>query len=105
MVPSSLKGISVDQLGNTVAVGGWGGEGGVTPPAPTPSTAETFKEPRNQFQGIDSTSLCSLAGRYDKPKPTRFLAPIDCCKIPAQAYGQMFYDDVNVFPPQRIFTS
>jgi hypothetical protein len=35
--------------------------------------------PRN-----DSTSLCSLAGRYDNPIPTRCLAPIDCLKIPAQ---------------------
>jgi hypothetical protein len=24
------------------------------------------KEPRNRFQGIDYSSLCSLAGRYDK---------------------------------------
>jgi hypothetical protein len=38
---------------------------------------KTFNEPRNrfQFQGIDSASLCSLAGRYDKPIPTRLLAP------------------------------
>ncbi len=33
--------------------------------------------------GIDSASLCSLAGRYDNTIPTRFLAPIDCSKIPA----------------------
>jgi hypothetical protein len=34
--------------------------------------------------GIDySASLCSLAGRYDNPIPTRFLASIDCTKIPA----------------------
>ena len=33
--------------------------------------------------GIDSGSLCSLAGRYDNPMPTRFLAPIDWSKIPA----------------------
>jgi hypothetical protein len=26
---------------------------------------KTFEEPRNQFQGIDSASLSSLAGRYD----------------------------------------
>ncbi len=25
----------------------------------------TFKEPNNRFQGINSASLCSLAGRYD----------------------------------------
>jgi hypothetical protein len=35
----------------------------------------TFKEPRNLFQGLNSASLCSLAGRYDNPIPTRFLAP------------------------------
>jgi hypothetical protein len=40
--------------------------------------------------GIDSKELippayaCSLVGRYDNPIPTRFLAPIDCLKIPAQ---------------------
>ncbi len=33
--------------------------------------------------GIDSASLCSLADRYDNLIPTRFLAPIDCSKIPA----------------------
>jgi hypothetical protein len=27
--------------------------------------------------------LCRLAGRYDNPIPSRFLAPIDCSKIPA----------------------
>jgi hypothetical protein len=41
-------------------------------------------EPRNRFQGMNSASLSSLAGRYDNPIPTRFLAPIDCLKIPAQ---------------------
>ncbi len=41
------------------------------------------KEPRNRFQGIDSASLCSLAGRYDNPIPNPFLAPTDCSKIPA----------------------
>jgi hypothetical protein len=41
----------------------------------------------DQFQGINSAILCSLAGRYDNPIPTRFLyvVPIDCSKIPAQA--------------------
>ncbi len=33
--------------------------------------------------GIDSVSLCRQAGRYDNPVSTRFLAPIDCSKIPA----------------------
>jgi hypothetical protein len=32
---------------------------------------------------IDSASLCSLAGRYNNHVPPRFLAPIDCSKIPA----------------------
>jgi hypothetical protein len=42
-----------------------------------------FMEPRNRFQGINSASLCSLAGRYDNPIPTWFLDPIDRLKIPA----------------------
>jgi hypothetical protein len=40
-------------------------------------------EPRNRFRGIDSDSLYSLAGRYENPIPTWFLAPIECSKIPA----------------------
>jgi hypothetical protein len=43
----------------------------------------TSKEPRNQFQGINFASLCSLAGWYDNLIPTRFLAHIDRSKIPA----------------------
>ncbi len=35
----------------------------------------TFKEPRIRCQGIDSAGLCSLAGRYDYPIPSPFLAP------------------------------
>ncbi len=42
---------------------------------------ETFLEPRNRFQGMNSASLCILAGRYDNPFPTRFLAPIDRARI------------------------
>jgi hypothetical protein len=41
--------------------------------------------PRNRFQGMNSASLCSLAGRYDNPLPPRFLAPIAAIKIPALA--------------------
>ncbi len=42
-------------------------------------TEELFlKEPRNQFQGIETANLCSLAGQYDNPIPTRFLAAVDC---------------------------
>ncbi len=33
---------------------------------------------------MNSTSLCSLAGRYDNTIPPRFLAPIDSLKIPTQ---------------------
>jgi hypothetical protein len=43
-----------------------------------------FREPGNRFQGINSARICILAGRYDNPISTRFLAPIDCLKIPAQ---------------------
>jgi hypothetical protein len=39
---------------------------------------------RNRLKGIDSANLCRLAGRYDNPIPTRFLARKDCYKIPAQ---------------------
>ncbi len=39
---------------------------------------------RNRFQEMNSASLCSLAGRYNNPIPTRCLAPIDFLKIPAQ---------------------
>jgi hypothetical protein len=42
-----------------------------------------FMEPRNRCQGINSASLCSLAGPYDNPIPSRCLAPIDFLKIPA----------------------
>ncbi len=44
---------------------------------------EMFMGPRNWFQGMNSASLYSLAGRYDNPIPPRFLAPIDFLKIPA----------------------
>ncbi len=43
---------------------------------------KTFMESRNRFQGMNSASLCSLAGRYDNPITPRFLAPIDRLKIP-----------------------
>jgi hypothetical protein len=41
----------------------------------------TVKEPKNRFQGIVSASLYSLAGQYDNPIPTRFLAPIDSSQM------------------------
>jgi hypothetical protein len=46
--------------------------------------------PQNQFQGMNSASLCSLAGQYDNPLPSQFLAPIDSSKIPAQTILQTF---------------
>ncbi len=60
-------------------------------------------EPRNRFQGINSASQCSLAGRYDNPIPTRFLAPIDCLKIPAQGTGSHCVGARGVFVVTSIF--
>ncbi len=48
--------------------------------------------PENRFQGMNSTSLWSRAGRYDNPIPPRFLAPIDSLKIPALYYLLHFAD-------------
>jgi hypothetical protein len=39
---------------------------------------------------MNSDSLCSLADRYDNPFPIRFLAPIDCLKIPALSANAAF---------------
>jgi hypothetical protein len=36
---------------------------------------DTFKEPRNRVQGIDSASLCGLAGRCDNPIPNTVPSP------------------------------
>jgi hypothetical protein len=44
-------------------------------------------------------SQCSLAGRYDNPIPSRFLAPIDCLKIPAQEAVCAGYHTSNVYRP------
>jgi hypothetical protein len=38
----------------------------------------TFKEPKNRLQGTNSARLCIVCNLYDKPIPTRVLAPIDC---------------------------
>ena len=40
-----------------------------------------FMGPRNWFQGMNSASLCSLAGRYENPILPQCLAPIDSLKI------------------------
>ncbi len=42
-----------------------------------------LRSPGIDSKEIDSASLCSLAGQYVNPIPTRFLAPINCLKIPA----------------------
>ncbi len=47
-------------------------------------------EPRNRFRGMDSASLCSMAGRYDNPLPPWCLAPIDSIKIPAPGTPKRF---------------
>ncbi len=49
-----------------------------------------FPEPKNRFQGTNSARLCSVypSGPVRQPYShilTRFLAPIDCFKIPALA--------------------
>jgi hypothetical protein len=59
-----------------------------------PSSVENLTRPNQnpeivflnfqRFLGTDSTSLCNLAGQYDNPIPTWFLAPLECYKIPAQ---------------------
>jgi hypothetical protein len=37
-----------------------------------------------------SASVCSLAGRYDNPTPTRFLSPVDCYKNSISDYYHAF---------------
>ena len=70
----------------------------------------TFKEPRNRFQGIESRArifkilrcpridskepippgCVALAGRYDNLNHTRFLALMDCLKIPALGFLKVY---------------
>jgi hypothetical protein len=33
--------------------------------------------------------IWALAGRYDNPIPTQFLAPVECLKIPAHCVGNL----------------
>jgi hypothetical protein len=51
---------------------------------------------------LKSLKIWALAGRYDNPIPTQFLAPIDCYKIPALVNewpsGYMFYDELECTP-------
>ncbi len=49
-----------------------------------PARARIFKllrSPRIDSKEPILPGLCSLAGRYDNPIPTRFLVPIDCLKF------------------------
>jgi hypothetical protein len=71
-----------------------------------------FKKPRNRFPawrnrslGIDSRlhkrlKIRALAGRFDNPIPTRFLALIECSKIPAQNCNRCEF-----VPPQDVHIS
>ncbi len=62
----------------------WFGSFTPLPSAGSSPNLKTFQEPKNQFQETNSARLCCLAGRYDNPIPTCFLAPLDCIIIPAQ---------------------
>jgi hypothetical protein len=67
----------------------------------TESVFNTIMEPRNRLKGMNSTSLCSLADRYYNPIPTRFLASIDCLKIPAQLTADQFLNP-SLFALKRL---
>ncbi len=54
----------------------------------------TCMGPRNRFQGMNSASICRLAGRYDNPFPPRFLAPIDSFKNSSRV--KTVYTNVSV---------
>ncbi len=46
---------------------------------------------------IDSASLCSLAGRYDYPIPTLFLATVPSSKFPAQLCASEGNRGLNIY--------
>ncbi len=54
-------------------------------------------EPRNQVQGMNFASLCSLAGRFDNPIPTRFLAPHRLFKNSSSGYWLASYSLTDSF--------
>ena len=60
---------------------------------------QTFNEPSNRFQGINSASLCSLAGLYVNPIPMQSLAPTDWLKNPPQGEDSQIasYPSVYVY--------
>jgi hypothetical protein len=57
---------------------------------PDDGNFELLRSPGIDSKGIDSASLCSQAGGYDNPIPTRFLAPIDHYEIPALIISQLY---------------
>jgi hypothetical protein len=57
---------------------------------------------QESFLRNNSASLCSLAGRYDNPIPIRFLAPIDCLKIPALESGPAILSVLRPPPLSRV---
>jgi hypothetical protein len=44
---------------------------------------------------LDGSKIPALAGRYDYPIPTRFLAPVDCSK-----FQHSKYTGSSVLPPE-----
>ncbi len=64
---------------------------------PEPIFLNVYGAP-NWYQGMNSASLCSLAGRYDNPIPPRFLAPIDFLKISALVTKHFFFASVTLRP-------
>ncbi len=54
------------KLSRNLRVGEGGGRGGAE------AVFSNFKGAQDQFQGIDSASLCSLVGRYDNPITTPY---------------------------------
>ncbi len=47
--------------------------------------------------------MCSLAARYDNPIPTRFLAPIDCLKIPALVLNAKHLEGIVLEKAHAVF--
>ncbi len=57
---------------------------------------------------MNSACLCSLAGQYENPIPTRCLAPIDFFKIPAltvfaDELSKLSKGDINVRASLKLF--
>jgi hypothetical protein len=57
-----------------------------------------------RFKGFDSTSLCSLAGRYDNHSCSVSTASINCSKIPAQKSFERIGETICIGPVVFVFT-